>query len=104
MDINLRGIGAELHQSLKVRAASEGVTLQSLCVRYFWWGLDASARDDAMSVGAEVANGSGLARCEQQRKQSPVGSIPTPQTKRSLHDPETCRLYKCGMCALEKAK
>lgn len=40
MSINLRNVGTELQQALKVRAASEGVTLQSLCVRFLWWGLD----------------------------------------------------------------
>lgn len=39
-NVNLRGISAELHGQLKARAALENVTLQSLCVRFFWQGLD----------------------------------------------------------------
>ena len=40
MAINLRSVGKELQQALKVRAAAEGVTIESLCVRFLWWGLD----------------------------------------------------------------
>jgi len=40
MAINLRHISGELHQKLNVRAATEKVTLESLCVRFLWAGLD----------------------------------------------------------------
>jgi hypothetical protein len=40
MAINLRHISEELHQKLNVRAATEKVTLESLCVRFLWAGLD----------------------------------------------------------------
>lgn len=40
MNINLRGISQKLHDALKVKAVEEKVSLQSLCVRFLWWGLD----------------------------------------------------------------
>lgn len=40
MAINLRSVRGDLHQRLKVRAAEESVTIESLCVRYLWWGLE----------------------------------------------------------------
>ena len=55
MSINLRNLGAELHQGLKVRAAEEGVTLQSLCVRFLWKGLDGGTDVDARAAGSELS-------------------------------------------------
>lgn len=51
MNINLRYVSQELHQLLKVRAASEGVTLESLCVNYLWLGLDISNGGKAEATG-----------------------------------------------------
>lgn len=65
MSIYLRGIGTELQQALKVRAASEGVTLQSLCVRFLWWGLE------AMNGQGVMAEGAGEAGCSPGSKRGP---------------------------------
>ncbi len=40
MAIYLRSVQGELHTLLKIRAAQEKVTIESLCVRFLWWGLD----------------------------------------------------------------
>lgn len=34
---------------------------------------------------------------------SETGSIPAGPTQSDSHDPKTCRVYKCGMCAAVKA-
>lgn len=91
---------------LKVRAAQERVTIESLCVRFLWWGLDGCGssvverRSEKPEVagsipapstkcaGAEVANGAGYAGCEPEgapetlsmRKHSPASSILAPHT------------------------
>jgi hypothetical protein len=86
MAINLRSATGELHQKLKMRAAQEGVTIESLCVRFLWWGLDTPSG----SLGGTFKDGTpdvgvvGLARLLE---------------KKSEHDSKTCRIYKCGMCA-----
>lgn len=46
MAINLRYVSKELQTKLKVRAAGENVTLESLCVRFLWRGLDIGGRDE----------------------------------------------------------
>jgi len=49
MALNLRHLSEELHKLLKVRAATEGVTIESLCVRFLWQGLDYEKTMDDMS-------------------------------------------------------
>lgn len=46
MAINLRYVSKELHSLLKARAATEQVTIESLCVNYLWMGLDQGGRND----------------------------------------------------------
>ena len=66
MAINLRYIGKELQRQLKVRAASEDVTIESLCVRYLWWGierqevLNGNSKDaDIRGTGSDATGGNG---------------------------------------------
>lgn len=89
MAINLRSVTGELHQKLKMRAAQEGVTIESLCVRFLWWGLDTASQvsDATFKDGVADVGVSGLARLLE---------------KKDKHDSKTCRIYKCGMCAASK--
>lgn len=91
MSINLRYVGQELHQALKVRAASEGVTLESLCVRFLWWGLDPGKQD----IPATGRQGKELAA-----KATAILLEKRPHLR--PHDPKTCKVYGCGMCAAVK--
>lgn len=54
MAINLRHISEELHQKLNVRAATEKVTLESLCIRFLWQGLDYEGGVDDMSFSKKT--------------------------------------------------
>ena len=76
MSINLRSVTGELQQRLKVRAAEEGVTIESLCVRFLWWGLDTPVEMTKASVG-------GVAQLAERRAHNPkvAGSMPAPATK-----------------------
>lgn len=89
MAVNLRSVTGELHQKLKMRAAQEGVTIESLCVRFLWWGLDTPTQVDAATFkdGTPDVGLTGLARLLE---------------KKAEHDIKTCRIYKCGMCAATK--
>lgn len=90
MAINLRSVTGELHQRLKMRAAQEGVTIESLCVRFLWWGLDNASPDEATATfkdGSPDVGVAGLARLLE---------------KKDKHDSKTCRIYKCGMCAASR--
>jgi len=71
--LNLRGISQELHQALKVRAAAESVSIQSLCVRFMWQGLEYEATVDKMSFGTAGHNSTRVG----------VGSQPKPAPKSS---------------------
>lgn len=87
MAVNLRSVTGELHQKLKVRAVQEGVTIESLCVRFLWWGLH---HMDEVGGDSSVA---------EQRSSSPLVAGPSPALRSTTHDPKTCNVYKCGMCA-----
>lgn len=56
MAINLRYVSKELQTKLKVRSAEENVTLESLCVRFLWQGLDTGGRD-ARDIGRDDVGG-----------------------------------------------
>lgn len=57
MNINLRGLSEELHQKLRVVAIAERVSLQSLCVRYLWWGLERMGGIDAIGTSEVQRDG-----------------------------------------------
>lgn len=86
MAVNLRSVTGELHQKLKMRAAQEGVTIESLCVRFLWWGLDTPSQNEVATFKDGTPD-VGLARAFE---------------KKAEHDSKTCRIYKCGMCAAVK--
>jgi hypothetical protein len=96
MAINLRSVTGELQQLLKVRAAQEKVTIESLCVRFLWWGLDANTHRDVPATGTE---GERLAQ-----KAVDILLEKRPNLTRPSHDPKTCRVRGCGLCAIAKEK
>lgn len=105
MAVNLRSVTGELHQKLKMRAAQEGVTIESLCVRFLWWGLDVADGRVAQKVEVYpslVPGGEGNGEVERLSLRKRVGgSNPSPST--NFHDPKACRIYRCGMCAAIRA-
>lgn len=118
--INLRYISRELSRKLKVRAAEEGVTLQSLCVNYLWLGLEVGNRGDSSIGRAPTATPlpEAIPTVKSPAKEV-AGSSPAPRSTTEFgrvanqidelissreHDPRTCRVYGCGMCAAAKGK
>lgn len=118
MAINLRSVQGELHQLLKIRAAKESVTIEYLCVRFLWWGLEAMdepvqaealrVREGGVPIGGrgEVGNsvdasGSGvpLITAVPMPGEGVVAHRSQPSRLRGVHDAKTCRVYKCGQCA-----
>lgn len=78
MAINLRSVSKELHSLLKVRAAEEKVSIESLCVRFLWWGLD--VKGSSGGVAQRERNSEGRTR-KADVKLTVAGSIPAPTTK-----------------------
>jgi plasmid stability protein len=78
MAINLRKIDSRLHTALKIRAAQQGWSIETLCSQVL-------ARE-MRAVGL-------LPKIEEEYPALPNSSG---------HDPKTCRIYKCGMCATAK--
>jgi hypothetical protein len=100
MAINLRHISAELHQKLNVRAATEKVTLESLCVRFLWAGLDRlgdlNGKEETSSKEKETE-----VRSKQSGTRSePKGSGKHVKAVSVTHGPNgTCGIYRCYTCA-----
>jgi len=87
--INLRHISAELHQKLNVRAATEKVTLESLCVRFLWQGLDQPGGPDGIS---EVADNDPKGATGRKGKRAPVPVLQKAKgDKKRLHPVQPVR-------------
>jgi len=54
-------------------------------------------------LSASLHRGSGVLVPDAEVQAKMVADNAVAQQKRELHDPATCRIYKCGMCAIVKA-
>ncbi len=120
-DLNLRGVDVTLVTSLKRCAIESGVTLKDYCVEALQSAvntdLDMLARGESLRVilrqhlghathgtapnpagsHAVAANTPGMVST--QVRPRITGTVYASQLPRPEHDPRTCRLYGCGLCA-----
>jgi hypothetical protein len=116
-------VTGELQQKLKIRAAEENVTIESLCVRFLWWGLDTEISGEMSDEKVDSAVDS--QDMESKDKHAAVPGVRTGNNKqlpasrvgidvrsypkassllRPAHDPKTCKVHRCGLCAVAKEK
>jgi hypothetical protein len=129
-DLSLKGLDGELMVKVKVRALDCGMTLREFVTRLLEEAVDGGNSDgrDGVRVRGSVARGkrqrgsSEELRRAQEETGSPVqsGTVDRgPKTDRGGeragevtavvltgervdHDPNTCRLYRCGLCFIAK--
>ena len=90
MALNLRTITPELHHRLKLAAFSSGKALERFCL---------DALDDCLNgKWSDPPSAKPVFDSKIGRKGIDRDSYPP----RTSHDPATCRIYKCGMCAVVK--
>jgi plasmid stability protein len=91
-DLNIRNIDPVLIAKLKSDAALKGSSLRDHCV--------------SLLTGQGGPEEPKMPTSQQLKKLKEVieANLVTPRPDRPRHDPGTCRIYKCGMCAAMKEK
>ena len=96
--LNLRGIDEALMWKVKAEAAARGVTLRAFVVEVLTAACSGKALATRAPIGKVVDSPAVVSRivAEVRANQTPTASRYDP---RPAHDPKTCRVYKCGLCA-----